>query len=679
MAQKGETVAGRYRLLDKLGAGALGEVWAARDDHTERELALKLLRPNWEVAAKSRESFFRELKAAAKIRHVSIVELIDTGETEIDGVTVPFVAMELLEAEKLEELLERAGTIPVGTALRLISDLAWALVAAHEKTIVHERIEPANILLHRDVRGEIVPKLVDFGVARLIEDLEVLPGTPHEALSPMQYLSPEQIHADVELDGRADVFGLAALFHRCIVGSPPFDGPSPDEILEQVEEGPKKLEPYEPPIDNKVIQLISDALQRNRKLRPTMRVFAERVDALRERIEAQWREFSRQLQIPDERTIDHIAKLRPARAVAKVNLVKRAETTPIVTVREEMAPLSPKVDPREEHVESMPDSAPPVSIGERLSSSELEEAPPSIDPSKPPPLPKPGLEDAPPVSEIIREKLRLSNPGALSLDVLQDLEKELLKHVARDSAVPESKPTPPPPETGLFKEGASVPPPNSDLLYAPAAESERAPKVAEKKKKKVVEEDEEEAPRREKKSLPHATAKTVPPHREEEKKSGAVWIVAALAALVLVGIIVIQRTEDASAGSGGQPSATAPAQPSPAPTPTLMPGPQPTAAIVELPTVTAAPTVTAPPIASTTAAPVATTAAPPATTAMPATTTTAAPPATTTKPVAAPTAKPAVAPTAKPTATATATATATETAAPKPTNDPTFGVDNAGF
>ena len=113
MAQKGDTVANRYRLLEKLGAGALGEVWAARDDNTELELALKILRPKWSIAPKSLEAYFKEAKAAAKIRHASILSLIDAGESPLNDEKVPFVALELLEAEKLEELLDRVKVLPV--------------------------------------------------------------------------------------------------------------------------------------------------------------------------------------------------------------------------------------------------------------------------------------------------------------------------------------------------------------------------------------------------------------------------------------------------------------------------------------------------------------------------------------------------------------------------------------
>jgi serine/threonine protein kinase len=666
MAQKGESIANRYRLLEKLGAGALGEVWAARDDRTERELALKLLRPSWKVSEKTLENFFREAKAAAKIRHASILELIDVGQVDEGGDSVRFVAMELLEAEKLEELLDRVGKLPVGTVLRLGSELAWALHHAHEKSIIHERIEPANILLHRDVRGEIVPKLVDFGVARLVEELEVLPGNDHGALSPLQFLSPEQIHADVQLDGRADVFGLAALLHRCLVGSPPFDGNSADEILEAIEDGPKKLEPFEPPIDMKVVQLIHDGLQRNRKLRPTMRVFAERLDALRERIEPEWKAFGALVQIPDERTIEHISKLRPSRALGRVQLVKRAE--PAGAVREEKAPLSPRADIRTE-------DEPPPSSRESLPSDMLEDAPPSVpapEPllqqkqSGPPPLPKPGLEDAPVISEIIREKMK-STAGSdpLSLDVLADLEKELLRHVSNKT--PEAEPTPvaPPPDIGLFKSAPSIPPESSELLYKPAPDSERPPKVQvnDKDERKDDEKPKELSNRKDRvaKSTPSAaaTAKTLPPKAREvepEKKSNTIWIIGGLAALFLIAVIVMQKNDPANANTPEQPSAQptpiAPPQPPP-PTPTPTPSPATSPTAVEIPTVKD-PVPTASVTASVTTPP-------------PATTFTAPPTTTFTAPPSFPTTKPTV--TAKPSATATT----------KPTNDPTFGVDNAGF
>lgn len=665
MSQKGETVAGRYRLLEKLGAGALGEVWAARDDHTERELALKLLRPKWSVAAKSLESFFRENKAAGKIRHASIMELLDCGETEEGGGKVPFVAMELLEAEKLEELLERVDTLPVGTALRLASELAWALVAAHEKNIVHERIEPANILLHRDVRGDIVPKLVDFGVSRLIEDLEITPGTPHEALSPIQYLSPEQIHADVELDGRADVYGLAALIHRCLVGSPPFDGPTVDELLEQIEEGPKKLVPFEPPIDNKVIQLISDCLQRNRKLRPTMRVFAERVDALLERIDPQWKAFGKLVRIPDERTIEHIQKLRAAKVLARLNLVKQAATTPIITAREEHAPVTPRSDPRTED-EPAPVSAIPIS------GSALEEAPPSLEPPKPkttpPPLPMGGMEDAPPISQIIQEKMRTTKSNALALDVLADLEKELLKHVARQNDT--SAEANVPKLDDIFKTRPSLSPDQNALLDTPAPSSRRG-------SEKPAEANDASEKKDEPKQRVHTTERAIklpstPPKAAAAsepappQRSNAALILVALVAIVAVVYFVMPKgnAQETPAPAASSPAASTPPPPAPVPNP------------VEIPTVTAPPTVSAAP--STSVAPVASSAAPVASTAAPVAST-AAPISTTAKPVVpGPLPKPTTDPVAtKPTASATTAPTPAPTATKPP--DPTYGVDNAGF
>lgn len=664
MAQKGESVGGRYRLLEKLGAGALGEVWAARDERTERELAIKLLRPSWNVAAKSLESFFRENKAAAKIRHASVLELLDTGETDDNGERVPFVGMELLEAEKLEELLARVDTLPVGTALRLASELAWALVAAHEKNIVHERIEPANVLLHRDVRGEIVPKLVDFGVSRLIEDLEIAPGTPHEALSPIQYLSPEQIHADVELDGRADVYGLAALLHRCIIGTPPFDGPGVDELLEQIEEGPKKLEPFEPPIDNKVIQLIADSLQRNRKLRPTMRVFAERVDALLERIDPQWKAFSKLVRIPDERTIEHIQQLRPAKVLGRVNLVKQAQVSPIISVREESAPNTPRSDPRSDDEEA-PVSAIPIS------GSALEDAPPSlVEPKKsaPPPLPLPGLEDAPPISQIIQEKMRTTKSNALALDVLADLEKELLKHVARPSDADANVPK----LDDIFKNRPSVTPESKALLDTPAPPSSRRGADAAPDSTKKDEDGEKKSDKAAKPvaatqrvvKKPEGEAKAAVPAEQPQQKSNAALILGALAAIVLVVYFVMPK---GNAEESTTPAAASSSAPVPPPPVTQMAAPAPTPTPVEIPTVaaTAAPTASVAPVAS--VVPVAS--AKPVVTAAP-------PPPPGPGPVAV---KPTAAP--KPTATAAPTTEPTPTAPPPPPKpaDPTYGVDNAGF
>ncbi|MBL8715545.1 MAG: protein kinase [Myxococcales bacterium] len=313
MLTAGELVDRKYRLLKRLGSGALGEVWAARNETVEREVAIKFLVPSWSIAPRSLEAFFREAKSSGKIRHPSVVQFLDIGEIE-DERKIPFVVMELLECEKLESLLAREKHLPVGTALRMISELAWALVAGHDRSLIHERIEPANVLLHRDLKGEIVPKLVDFGIARLVDDLGPLSvtGSAHEALSPLAYLSPEQIHGDVELDGRADVYALGVLLHRVLVGRVPFEASDPEVLLEQVEQGSPYLEAFEPPLDAKVMNLVSDCLQRNRRLRPTMRVLAERADALLERIDPQWKRFGTLVSIPEDRTARKLEAMRPS-------------------------------------------------------------------------------------------------------------------------------------------------------------------------------------------------------------------------------------------------------------------------------------------------------------------------------------------------------------------------------
>ncbi|MBK7402509.1 MAG: protein kinase [Myxococcales bacterium] len=354
MLTAGELVDRKYRLLKRLGSGALGEVWAARNETVEREVAIKFLVPAWSIAPRSLDAFFREAKSSGKIRHPSVVQFLDIGEIE-DERKIPFVVMELLECEKLESLLAREKHLPVGTALRMISELAWALVAGHDRSLIHERIEPANVLLHRDLKGEIVPKLVDFGIARLVDDLGPLSvtGSAHEALSPLAYLSPEQIHGDVELDGRADVYALGVLLHRVLVGRVPFEASDPEVLLEQVEQGSPYLEAFEPPLDAKVMNLVSDCLQRNRRLRPTMRVLAERADALLERIDPQWKRFGTLVSIPEDRTARKLEAMRPSSRPPRSN--------ELPTGKKQSAPRIPAA-PIVPHV-AVPAAIPKPSIG----------------------------------------------------------------------------------------------------------------------------------------------------------------------------------------------------------------------------------------------------------------------------------------------------------------------------
>lgn len=218
---------GRYEIRAELGRGTMGIVYRGYDPVLDREIALKTvalplgLEP--ERRNKFLERFFLEAKIAGKLIHPNIVVTHDAATD--DKTKIPFIAMELLLGESLQNRLER-GRLEWKEALALVEPLAWALDYAHQAGVVHRDIKPANVLL--TAKG--VPKIADFGIAKLpnmhLTQSGKVMGTPY-------FMSPEQLEGG-DVDGRSDVFSLGALLYNLLTGQPPFRGDDLASITQQV-------------------------------------------------------------------------------------------------------------------------------------------------------------------------------------------------------------------------------------------------------------------------------------------------------------------------------------------------------------------------------------------------------------------------------------------------------------
>jgi len=209
--------AGRYRLLEKLGEGSMGEVWRGEDPEIARPVAIKLLnvppglsedlRSEWD------ERFLREARAAGRLSHPGIVAVYDVGRTDHGR---PFIVMELVEGLSLDAIMKKGSPRSAETALSWGAEVAEALGAAHQRGVVHRDIKPANILI--DAAGKA--RVADFGIARVSEsDLTregVFLGSP-------AFTSPEQLRGGAA-DGRSDLFSLASTLYVLLTGVRPFGG-----------------------------------------------------------------------------------------------------------------------------------------------------------------------------------------------------------------------------------------------------------------------------------------------------------------------------------------------------------------------------------------------------------------------------------------------------------------------
>ena len=189
----GTQIAGRYTITAVLGEGGMGTVFEAEHTWTGRSVALKLLKPELAKNPDLVTRFLSEARAAAKLKHPNVVDILDMGQGEEEGV---FLAMEKLEGEPLSARAKRSA-LPVEEAVALLVPVMDALSVAHEKfSIVHRDLKPDNIFLATDGRGGIVPKLLDFGIAKVTDDLFAANTHTGTLIGTPWYMSPEQALAD---------------------------------------------------------------------------------------------------------------------------------------------------------------------------------------------------------------------------------------------------------------------------------------------------------------------------------------------------------------------------------------------------------------------------------------------------------------------------------------------------
>jgi serine/threonine-protein kinase len=229
--RKGDLLAGKYLLEDCLGIGGMGEVYRATNIALGRQVAIKLLSPAFVNIEEDVLRFLREARAAATVRHVNVVDVLDVARDD-DG--TPFIVQELLAGEDLERYLRiRGGKLSAEEALEIMIPVADAVATAHANDVVHRDLKPANIFLARD-RNNIVPKVLDFGAClfptiaeRSAKEARMLIGTPH-------YMSPEQIVSKAEVDARSDVWALGIILYEMLVGETPFEADSANAVLQLV-------------------------------------------------------------------------------------------------------------------------------------------------------------------------------------------------------------------------------------------------------------------------------------------------------------------------------------------------------------------------------------------------------------------------------------------------------------
>jgi hypothetical protein len=214
----GRIIGGRYRLDARLAAGGMGEVFQATHIELGRKLALKLMRPELSQDASFVERFRREAMTASRLGHPNIVDIIDSGRAD-DGQF--YFVMEYLDGKTLSALIDE-GPVALPLALELTTQMAQALDVAHRAGVVHRDLKPDNVIV-LERAGRPFVKLVDFGIAKVVEGGDRKITTHGLIMGTPQYMAPEQA-SGLPIDARADVYALGLILYELLTGKPPLTG-----------------------------------------------------------------------------------------------------------------------------------------------------------------------------------------------------------------------------------------------------------------------------------------------------------------------------------------------------------------------------------------------------------------------------------------------------------------------
>ena len=267
----GEVIGGRFKLIESLGNGGMGQVFVAENMSIGMRVAVKLLKPELLANPEFRARFQNEAQAVASIEHPNVARFFDlvVGDPT-------FIVMEYVRGETLANLLKR-GPLSIERALAIAERLCWGLDAAHAAGVVHRDLKPANVLLAPDAEHGETPKLIDFGLAKLAAaagDSQLtrtgqIIGTP-------AYMSPEQIRGE-RVDGRADVYALGCMLFELLTGKAPFSNGVDDvQILyRQMHEAAPPLGKFLPDVPSALDALMDKALHKEPERRfPSVQAMA---------------------------------------------------------------------------------------------------------------------------------------------------------------------------------------------------------------------------------------------------------------------------------------------------------------------------------------------------------------------------------------------------------------------
>jgi serine/threonine protein kinase/CheY-like chemotaxis protein len=259
----------KYRLAAILGQGGFGTVYRATHVQLDKEVAVKILHPDYLGSPEVVQRFKQEGVSACRVRHPNAVSVLDAGTT---GSGVPYLVMEVLEGRSLADELSEKGAMRLGRCVELIGPVCNALREAHNAGIVHRDIKPANIMLSRGASGEELVKVLDFGIAKFIDSQPTSSNTSNLAAGTPRYMAPERLLGEPS-DAKADVYSVAVTVFEMLSGTLPFprlEGSALQQAVKQLQAVPTVLLTLRPDLPHDLVRVVMSALARDRNDRPEL-------------------------------------------------------------------------------------------------------------------------------------------------------------------------------------------------------------------------------------------------------------------------------------------------------------------------------------------------------------------------------------------------------------------------
>src|SRR5690348_5364416 len=256
----GRVLADRYHILKRIGEGGMGRVYLGEHVKMNRQCAIKVMSPALVNDSESASRFAREASSAARIIHPNVAAVFDYGESE----GLIYLVMEYVDGQPLSRILAREAPLSVERALDLARQIADGLGAAHELGIVHRDLKPDNILVTRTRTGREVPKVVDFGIAKAVQDTtgESLTRTGLVIGTP-EFMSPEQLLGD-PVDARSDLYALGCILHLMLTATPPFAASTREQMIKRrLSEEPPHVQQLDPGLPDSVDRIVERLLARS--------------------------------------------------------------------------------------------------------------------------------------------------------------------------------------------------------------------------------------------------------------------------------------------------------------------------------------------------------------------------------------------------------------------------------